>query len=71
MQLKLLRSNLEDFVCDTNGHLAILQKNLDQAMHIFTQKARVSGIRASVTMLDIRKFYKMYLNIVRCRFFSG
>ena len=54
-----------------NRPLAILQKSLDRALflYIFTHEVRLSGVRASITILHIRKFYKMLSNIVRSRFF--
>ena len=41
--------------------LAILQKSLDRALslYIFIHGARSSGVRASIAIMDIRKFYKM------------
>ena len=41
--------------------LAIQQKNLDRALflYIFIHEIRSSGVRASITFVDIRKFYKM------------
>ena len=41
MQVKLLPSHLEAFVCDANRNLAIIQKSLDRAMYIFIHKAEV------------------------------
>ena len=47
--------------------LAILQKSLDRALflYIFINEARSSGVRASITIVHIRKFYRMLQNIVR------
>ena len=41
--------------------LAILQKRLDRALflYIFIRKVRSSGVRGSITIVHIRKFYKM------------
>ena len=41
--------------------LAIQQKGLDRALflHIFIHEIRSSGVRASITIVHIRKFYKM------------
>ena len=41
--------------------LAILQKSLDRALflYIFLSEVRSSGVRASITIVHIRKFYKM------------
>ena len=51
--------------------LAIQQKSLDRALflYIFIHEIRSSGVRASITIVHIRKFYKMYQRIVRMRFF--
>ena len=40
--------------------LAILQKSLDRALflYIFIHDVRLSGVRASITIVHIRKFYK-------------
>ena len=40
--------------------LAILEKSLDRALifYIFIHKVRLSGIRASISIVHIRKFYK-------------
>ena len=50
---------------------AILQKSLDRALfsYIFTQDFRSSGARASIAIVHIRKFFKVYHNNVRFRFF--
>ena len=42
-------------------HLAILRKSLDRALflYIFIHEVRLSGVRASVSIVQIRKFYKM------------
>ena len=50
--------------------LAILRKSLDRAefLHIFMREVRLSGVRASIAVAHIRKFFKMYENIVRFRF---
>ena len=41
--------------------LAILQKSLDRAifLYIFMRKVRSSGVRASIAIVHIRKFFKM------------
>ena len=41
--------------------LAIQQKSLDRALflYIFIHEIRSSGVRASITIMDIRKFYKV------------
>ena len=41
--------------------LAIQQKSLDRALflYIFIHEIRSSGVRASITIVLIRKFYKM------------
>ena len=41
--------------------LAIQQKSLDRALflYIFIYEIRPSGVRASITIVHIRKFYKM------------
>ena len=48
---------------DQNGIdlLAILQKSLDRAifLYIFIHEIRLSGVRASISIVHIRKFYKM------------
>ena len=51
--------------------IAIQQKSLGRAsfLYIFIHEIRSSGVRASITTADIRKFYKMYQSIVRFRFF--
>ena len=51
--------------------LATLQKSLDRALFLynFIREAPFSGVRASITIVDIRKFYKIHTNIVRFRFF--
>ena len=53
--------------------LAILLKSLDRALFLykFILEARLSGVRASITIVRIRKFFKMHHNIVRFRFFLG
>ena len=42
--------------------LAILQKSLDRAifLYIFMRKVRLNGVGASITIVHIRKFYKLY-----------
>ena len=41
--------------------LAIVQKSLDQALFFynFIREVRSSGVRASIPIVDIRKFFKM------------
>ena len=38
---------------------------------MFIREVRSSGVRASITIVHIRKFYKILQNIIRFRFFSG
>ena len=51
--------------------LAILQKSLDRALFLnkFIREARSSGVRGSITIVHIRKFFKLHHDIVRFRFF--
>ena len=51
--------------------LAILQKSLDRALFLysFIREVRSSGVRASITIVCIRKFFKVHHNNVRFRFF--
>ena len=51
--------------------LAILQKSMDRALFLYTfiHEIRSSGVRASITIVHIGKFYKMLQSIVRLRFF--
>ena len=46
---------------ETIDLLAILQKSLDRALflYIFIHEVRLSGVRASFSIVHIRKFYKM------------
>ena len=41
--------------------LAMLQKSLDRALYlyIFIYEVRLSGVKASISIVHIRKFYKM------------
>ena len=41
--------------------LAILQKSLDRAifLYILMRKVRLNGVGASITIVHIRKFYKL------------
>ena len=50
---KFLSSDLIDL-------LAILQKSLERAIFLynFIREARLSGVRASIAIVHIRKFYK-------------
>ena len=50
---------------------AILQKSLDRALFLynFIREVLLSGIRASITVVHIRKFFKMHHNIFRFIFF--
>ena len=43
------------------GLLAILRKSLDRALFldIFIHEVRLSGVRASISIAHIRKFYKL------------
>ena len=51
--------------------LAILRKSLDRALFLynFIREVRSSGVRGSITIMHIRKFFKLHHNIVRFRFF--
>ena len=54
--------------------LAMLRKSLDRALLlciiiIIIRRVRSSGVRASIIIVHIRKFYKLYQNIVRFRLF--
>ena len=50
--------------------LAILQKSLDGALFLYNFiHDRSSGVRGSLTIMQIRKFFKVHHNIVRFRFF--
>ena len=51
--------------------LAILQKSLDRALfsYNFIHEVRTSGVIASISIVHIRRFFKMHTNIVRFRFF--
>ena len=51
--------------------LAVLQKSLDRALFLynFIRDVRSSGVRASTTIVHVRKFFKIHRNIVRFRFF--
>ena len=52
--------------------LAILQNSLDRALflYIFIQDVRSSGVRASTTIVHVRKFFKVHQYIVRFRIFA-
>ena len=52
--------------------LATLEKSLDRALFLynFIREVRSSGVRGSITIMHIRKFFKVHHNIVRFRFFS-
>ena len=52
--------------------LTILQRNLDRATSFdtFVRKVQPSGVRPSITIVHIGKFYKVYENIVRFRLLS-
>ena len=54
----VLSRNENDLTIDL---LAILQKSLDRALflYIFIHEVRLSGIRASISIVHIRKFYKI------------
>ena len=47
--------------------LAILQKSLDRALFLYIsiREVRSSGVRASITIMHIRKFLKLHHSIVR------
>ena len=49
------------FRADGIDHLAILQKSLDRAtfLYIFMRKVRLNGARAWITIVHVRKFYKL------------
>ena len=51
--------------------LAILQKSLDRALFLynFIREVRSSGVRGSIAIMHIRRFFKLHHNIVRFRFF--
>ena len=51
--------------------LAILQKSLDRALFLynFIREVRRSGVRGSITIMQIRKFFRLHHNIVRFRLF--
>ena len=52
---------LSERVCFSIDLLAIQLKSLDRALflYIFIHEIRSSGVRASITIVHIRKFYKM------------
>ena len=54
----MVRVRIERDIIDL---LAILRKGLDRALfsYIFIHEARMSGVRASITIVHIRTFYKM------------
>ena len=58
MQMSMLVSNDFAFQIDL---LAILQKILDRALFLynFIRELRSSGVRSSITIVHIRKFYRM------------
>ena len=62
---------LQNFSNVTMDLLAIQEKSLDRALllYIFIREVRSSGVRASITIVHIRKFYKTQQCIVRLRFF--
>ena len=51
--------------------LAILQKSLDQALFLysFIREVLSNGVRASITIMDMQKFFKMHQNFICFRFF--
>ena len=51
--------------------LAILQKSLNRALILYNSicEIRSSGVRGSIAIMHIRKFFKLHHNIVRFRFF--
>ena len=59
------------FFLEGINFLAILQKSLDRALFLysFIRKVRSSGVRGSITIMHIRKFFRLHHNIVRFRFF--
>ena len=46
--------------------LAILQKSLDRALFLynFVREIQLSGVRASITIMHIRKFFKLNHNAI-------
>ena len=60
-QVKFNQSNAFDLLDGPIDLLAILQKSLDRALflYIFIHEIRSSGVGASITIVHIRKFYKM------------
>ena len=50
--------------------LAILQKSLDQALFLynFIREVRSSGVRASFTIVHIRKSFRIHRSVLRFRF---
>ena len=76
MQLEWLKT----FECDVIigyyypviDSLSFLQKSLDRALFLYNliHEVRSSGVRGSITIMHIRKFFKLHHNIVRFRFFS-
>ena len=51
--------------------LVILQEILDRALFLckFIREIQSSGVRGSITIMHIRKSFKLHYNIVRYRFF--
>ena len=62
-----LRQKVEGYLYNENS---TVQKSLDQALflYIFIREIRSSGVRASITIVHIRKFYEMQQSIARLRF---
>ena len=50
---------------------AVQQKSLDRALFLYISihENRSIGVRASITIAHIQKFYKMWQSTVRLRFF--
>ena len=51
--------------------LAILRKSLDRALFLynFIHEVRSSGVRGSIAIMQIRKFFKFHHKIIPFRFF--
>ena len=61
MQLKRHKLKLDGPLFNPIDLLAILQKSLDRAIFLynFIREVRSSGVRASIAIVHIRKFYRM------------
>ena len=60
MQICNLQEDIKDVMVLEIDLLAILQKSMDRALflYIFIHEVRSSGVRASITIVRIRKFYR-------------